>query len=104
VLRWKEQANERLIQVSWGSSQEQRLYTASINVEAFDRTGLLGDICMVAANEKVNILSANTSTNKADNTVKMLITVEVKNLEQLGDVLRKIHALRNITKVYRKHN
>lgn len=102
VLRWKEQDNERLVEVGWGSTQEQPLYTASINVEAFDRTGLLGDICMVAANEKVNILSANTSTNKADNTVKMLLTVEVKNLEQLGDVLRKVHDLRNVTRVYRK--
>jgi len=75
----------------------------SIQIDAFDRAGLLRDICMLLSKENINILGTNTQTNKSDNSVKMMFTLELNNLIQLSRVLGKIDNLANILKVWRKN-
>ena len=106
VLRWQDEGNQRLIEVEWSQSQPAQnttlVYPVDIEVNAFDRSGLLRDICSILANEKVNIVANNSSTDKHDNSVNMMFTLEVNNLEQLSSTLRKIDNLANVMKVWRK--
>ena len=74
-----------------------------IEISAYDRIGLLRDICNIATSEKVNIITAHTYTNKMDNNVKMMFTLEVCNVEQLSRLLAKIDNLTNVMKVWRKN-
>src|SRR5690606_31290937 len=46
----------RLVNVEWGSKKAQ-MYPVEIRIKAWDRTGLLRDITMILANERVNVLS-----------------------------------------------
>ncbi len=104
ALRWQDKGNERLIEVEWSQPEEQQttVYPIDILMSAFDRPGLLRDICIIAANEKINIIATNTNTNKADNNVKMILTLEVTNLAQLSRALAKFDNLPNVMKVSRK--
>jgi GTP pyrophosphokinase len=73
-----------------------------ILVEAYDRQGLLRDITSVLANEKVNVLAANTKTDKLDQSVTMQLTVEVTDTTQLGIVLDKLSQVQNVAEVQRR--
>ncbi|RKZ40676.1 MAG: GTP diphosphokinase [Gammaproteobacteria bacterium] len=105
ALRWQDEGNERLIEVDWDRHEKQQIpkHTVSIQIDAFDRAGLLRDICMLLSKENINILGTNTQTNKSDNSVKMMFTLELNNLIQLSRVLGKIDNLANILKVWRKN-
>lgn len=77
------------------------MHPVDIRIKAWDRTGLLRDIIVVLANEKVNVLSVNTLTNKKENLANILVTLEVLGLEALGQVLSKINQLPNVVDVQR---
>ena len=55
----------------------------------------------VLANDKVNILSMNTLTDKKENQANILITLEVDGLQVLGRVMSRIEQLPNILDVQR---
>ncbi len=85
----------RVLQVSWGMAPSQT-YPVQISILAYDRTGLLMDISKVMANEKVNVIGANTQSNRGDNTASMQLTVEIDSLENLSTLINKIEQLPNI--------
>ncbi|OPX55499.1 GTP pyrophosphokinase [Oceanospirillum multiglobuliferum] len=90
----------RMINVEWGEKTE-HMYSVDIRIRAWDRSGLLRDITSVLANEKVNVLSVNTLTDKKENQANILITLEVTGLQVLGRVLNRIEQLPNILDVQR---
>ncbi|WP_062269631.1 GTP diphosphokinase [Endozoicomonas arenosclerae] len=100
ALSLQEQEPERLIEVNWGYSPEY-MYPVEIIITAYDRSGLLRDITIVLANERVNVLSVQTRTSKEDNIANMLLTVEVQSLQQLSTVLAKVNQLPNVIEVAR---
>ncbi len=103
VSVWQNQRDERLIEVEWGQPQqeERNVYPVEIEVFAFERTGLLRDITSLATEENINIVAANTSSNKQDYTVRMNFKVEVEDLDQLSKWLSRIDSLINVMEVRR---
>ncbi len=97
MLNQKEK--ERLIGVNWGSVQE--VYPAVIQVDAWDRVGLLRDITAVIAEDGVNITSVNM-TEHGDSTISILLTLEIKNMAQLTRLLSRIQGVRSVTGASRK--
>ncbi len=89
---------ERLITVEWG--QVDSLYPVSIQVEAWDRVGLIRDITTVIAEEKVNI-AAMSSLNHDDHTVTEYITLETKGLAQLSRLMGRIDGVGGVRSVTR---
>ena len=100
VQQLRAEEPQRLVDVEWGSKKAQ-MYPVDIQIKAWDRTGLLRDITMILANEKVNVLSINTQTDKQENLAKILVTLEVSGLEALGQVLSRINQLPNMVDVQR---
>ena len=84
---------DRLIAVEWG--QTDSLYPVTIQVEAWDRVGLIRDITIVIAEEKVNI-AAVSSTRRNDHTVSECFALETKGLAQLSRLLIKIEGVRGV--------
>jgi guanosine-3',5'-bis(diphosphate) 3'-pyrophosphohydrolase len=93
-----EDEKERLIPVEWGQSDN--LYPVNIEVEAWDRVGLMRDITTVVAEEKVNITSVNLAEGDGQ-TVTMFLTLEIKGLAQLSQILKKIDAVKGVISVSR---
>jgi GTP pyrophosphokinase len=93
-----EREKERLIEVEWG--QAEAVYPAKVQVEAWDRVGLVRDITSVVAEEKVNITSVSFS-NRDDHTTSTLLQLETKGLAQLSRIMEKIEGVRGVIGVNR---
>lgn len=102
-LHHKEFEPNRIIEVSWGGRPE-ATYPVDIEIEAYDRYGLLRDITQVLTASRSNVLSLNTLSNIDENTATMLVTVEIRSLEQLARLLAQIRNLPNIIEVRRKRS
>ncbi len=100
ILQLPEEKHNRLIEVQWG--EEPDAFPVEIHLRAFDRQGLLRDITQILSNEHVNILEANTHKNVDDQRVWMNMTLEVRNITQLRDIMDKIGQLHNVFEVRRK--
>jgi len=72
-------------------------------IKAYDRQGLLRDITMVLATERVNVTAINTKSDPTDNTAVMQVTMDINSLAGLGDVLGRINQLSNVIEVRRSH-
>jgi len=96
VLHEDEKA--RLVKVEWG--QTDSLYPVNVQVEAWDRVGLIHDITAVVAEEKVNIASVS-SVSHDDHTFTVYLSLETKGLAQLSRLLVKIEGVRGAISVAR---
>jgi len=102
MLRYGEQAPERTVEVSWGDEQTEQNYPVDIVITAFDRQGLLRDITSILANEKINLIAANTLSDSKGHLARMRLTIEITDLNRLSRVLGKISQLQNVTDVARE--
>jgi guanosine-3',5'-bis(diphosphate) 3'-pyrophosphohydrolase len=93
-----EDEKERLIPVDWGQSDV--LYPVKIQLDAWDRVGLMRDISTVVAEDRVNITSMNL-TNGAHQRVTLYLTLETRGLAQLSDILKKIDGVKGVVSVTR---
>lgn len=102
-LQLREFEPNRIIEVSWGGKPE-AVYPVDVEIVAYDRSGLLRDITAVLGNQRVNVLSINTQSDRNDNVAIMTLTLEITSLEQLARLLAQIRQLPNIAEVRRKRN
>ncbi|PWV65711.1 GTP diphosphokinase [Plasticicumulans acidivorans] len=101
LLDLEEHHSERLIEVSWGDEIEAS-YSVDIQIEAYDRTGLLRDITQVLANDKINVVAVNTLSDKAAGTARMTLTIEICDVGQLSRLLDKLAQLPNVIDASRR--
>ncbi|MDN3526139.1 GTP diphosphokinase [Halomonas sabkhae] len=100
ILQLRLDEPQRIIEVEWGERANTQ-YPVDIEVQAWDRSGLLRDVTAVLSNDKVNVLSVNTLTDTDDGIARMMITVEVDGLETLGRLFSRIQQLSNVIEVHR---
>jgi GTP pyrophosphokinase len=100
ILHLKEKDQGRLIEVEWGDTATQS-YPVNILIQANDRHGLLSDITRTLSDDKVNVISVNTMSNKKEQTARMAVTIEIRDLQQLTRIMDKISQLRNVLEVSR---
>jgi len=97
MLRMQEHDKERIVTVSWG--QPQRTYPVNVQIKAYDRQGLMGDIYNVINNEGVNISDINLKVTR--NLAAIKLVLEIGNIEQLSKVLNRIENLPNVLEAQR---
>jgi GTP pyrophosphokinase len=102
-LNLKEHEPNRIIEVSWGG-QQIAVYPVDIEIEAYDRSGLLRDITQVLSSSRSDVLAMNTISNKDANTATMTVTLEISSIEQLARLLAQIRNLPNIIDVRRRRS
>ena len=101
ILRLKDVDRDRLIDVEWGSLPD-KVFPVEIQLQAYDRSGLLRDVSSVLANDRINVMGVNTVTDPADMIARMTLHIEVTDIAQLSRILSRIEQLPNIIEVKRK--
>ena len=91
----------RVLAVDWGKMGI-REFPVDIEVQAFDRRGLVRDVSAALADEKISIRGMTTVTDKRDNVAHMRIGISISGLPQLSAVLSRIAQLPNIISARRK--
>ncbi len=79
---------ERLVAVEWG--REQGRFQADVALRALDRAGLLRDVSSVLAALEINVLAANTHTDRRSREAHMRLTLELADREQLDRALARL--------------
>lgn len=103
ILQLRMDEPQRIIEVEWGERAHTR-YPVTIEIQAWDRSGLLRDVTGLLGNEKVNVLAVNTLTDTDEGIARLRITLEVDGLESLGRLFSRLQQLPNVTEVRRLRN
>lgn len=101
ILKLRERDSERVIKVEWGRAPE-NTYSVAIQIEAYDRYGLLRDITSLLDGERINVSAMQTQSDKRKNTVDMIITLEVRSYAELSRILARLNQLPNVVTARRK--
>ncbi len=88
-------APARVLPVTWGKPGS-REFSVDIEVQAFDRRGLVRDVSAALADYKISIQGMNTVTHKRDNVAQMQITIGITGLSQLSELLTRIGQVPNV--------
>ncbi len=94
-------APARILPVAWGTLDAGE-FPLDIEVQAFDRRGLVRDVSAALADEKISIRSMNTLTDRRDHVAHMQIGILISGLPQLSRVLARIAQLPTIVSARRK--
>jgi GTP pyrophosphokinase len=94
-----EEEKERLVKVEWGAVAQ--VYPVMIQVDVWDRVGLVRDISAIIAEEGVNLSEVNMD-NHRDDSVTLHFTLEVKSAAQVSKIMSRIRSVWNVVSVTRK--
>ena len=88
---------DRIIRVSWGTAP--KTYPVPVEIKAYDRQGLMGDISAILGEENINIMDVNMKVSHHLATLSLVL--EVGDISQLSRVLTRIENLPNVTEAHR---
>ena len=91
--------SERLIAADWGYSAD-AMFAVDVLIEATDRTGLLRDITEILSRERLNVTATNSASR--DSSARILLTVEIDNLEHLHRVLTLVKNVAGVSRAVRR--
>jgi len=77
-------------------------YPVDVQIESYDRQGLLRDVSQVLANEKLNVTSVNVFTDRDTSVAHMRLTVEVPDAGRLSQLLARLSQLHNVVDARRR--
>ncbi|MBT4287660.1 MAG: GTP diphosphokinase [Deltaproteobacteria bacterium] len=92
---------ERIIDVSWGKNTIEN-YPINLYIQASDRKDLMQDINKEIGNEPARLIGMNMNLNQQEQTIDINVTVEIRNLNDLGRLISKISNVRNVIHVSRQ--
>jgi GTP pyrophosphokinase len=93
-----EDERQRLVDVEWGQTGE--LFPVAVDIEAWDRVGLLRDLSTIVAGEQVNMVAVRTKESD-DRTTLISLTLETRGVHQLSRLLSKLETVRGVISVAR---
>ncbi len=90
---------ERRVEVAWDDKSE-KFHHAKLKVVSADRPGLLASMSKLISNEGVNISQASIRTTSDEKAIN-IFEVEIKNTDQLRQVMKSLEKLGGIINVER---
>jgi GTP pyrophosphokinase len=92
------EGRDRLVDVDW-NSEEQTVFTVQIHVNGVDRPNFLRDVSQVVSGLGIPVVEGRLNT--AGGRVGNRFTVEVRNVDQLRDLRKKILSVPGVSSVQR---
>ncbi len=90
----------RVIEVNWDIGLD-KVYTVQIEIVCNDKTGLLAELFALPAEMKVNISSLTAKTNKSNKTSIVNMGLDVRNSQQVAQIMTKIRRMKDVYSVSR---
>jgi GTP pyrophosphokinase len=101
LARLRAKSPARVLAVDWGNSGVSEV-PVDIEIQAFDRRGLVRDVSAALADEKISIRGMNTLTDRRDNVAHMQIGISITGLPQLSKLLARVAQVPNVISARRK--
>ena len=93
---------EQCFPVNWHEELE-REFSTEIKIIALDNPGLLAAVASTISNTNINIESVSTQVLDSGQ-VEFILSVQVKNRNQLADLIRKLKTVKDIVSINRIHD
>ncbi len=94
---------QRLIQVAWAGEQKGSVFSATLQVEALDREGLLMDLTRAITDQKLSVVAMNSHASE-DHIATIRFTFAVSDTKQLGALVTTLRNTEGVFDVYRVTN
>ena len=101
LARLSIKAPARVLAVAWGKMDAGE-FPVDIEIQAFDRRGLVRDVSAALADEKISIQDMHTETDKRDGVAHMRIGISITGLPQLSRALSRIAQVPNVVSARRR--
>lgn len=98
-LRLLSSHKERMVQAAWDLEGVTAYYPAEIEVECWDKAGLLGEIMMAVSESGINTKTCKAWAKKDRATIRLVL--EVMNVGQLQTIMKKIKQIKEVIEVIR---
>lgn len=92
---------ERMVDVAW-DSQVESIYPVDVEIFGLDRSRLVTDIMNVVMETRTHILGINARVGK-DKLAHIQLSIEIRNLGHLYNVMQKIRRVKDVTSAERVH-
>lgn len=86
----------RILKLSWGKTGTRQVRLVTMQIDVFDRPGLLYDITHLMQDEQINISYINTMSPSHKGEKHVILSVEIVSPRQLVRILHQIHAIANV--------
>lgn len=90
----------RVIEVNWDIGLD-KVYTVQIEIVCNDKTGMLAELFALPAEMKVNITSLTAKANKSNKTSLVNMGLDVRNSQQVAQIMTKIRRMKDVYSVSR---
>ena len=92
---------ERMLEVAWSSGTSATgAFSATLQLEALDRQGLLSELTRVMSDENINVLTMNSNRGD-DHIATVRFTFSVSDTKQLGTLMTTLRNTEGVFDVYR---
>ncbi|MCI5723783.1 MAG: bifunctional (p)ppGpp synthetase/guanosine-3',5'-bis(diphosphate) 3'-pyrophosphohydrolase [Erysipelotrichaceae bacterium] len=91
----------KLIKVHWDEGDADRLYDCDLSIISNDRPHLLTDIVNTISQCKVQLESINTNVNHETLTSTVKVSIRLRNIEQMDNVIANIRKVESVLSVDR---
>ena len=98
-----EEQTERWVDLSWHSGRHAAVHTVSFDLTIANDAGVLGRICTLIGEQKANI-SDLTFTDRKPDFYRLLIDVDLRDVEHLHMVMTALEAETDVAQVERHRN
>ncbi|MFK7958217.1 MAG: bifunctional (p)ppGpp synthetase/guanosine-3',5'-bis(diphosphate) 3'-pyrophosphohydrolase [Lysobacterales bacterium] len=90
----------RMLDVAWGGDPKGQ-YQAEVQLQAYDRKGLLRDIGQLTSTLRSEMLNFNSQVDSARGEVEIRMVVRVTDFEHLNDLLTRLVTIPNVNSAVR---
>ena len=95
-----DEEKERFIEVEWDVEKDFRSFETDIALLAEDRKGLFASISKICEDMDVHITGVMGKSN-SDNTANFTITVQISNVNQIAQLIRRLKSVEGMIEVHR---
>lgn len=96
----EEEIKKRLIEVEWENTSSQNIYDTDLEVNGFDRSGLLNDILEVV-NSMTGRLSNVNGRVDSEHVATIRLSVGIHNTQELREIISKIKQIPDVYSIRR---
>jgi len=90
----------RVIEVDWDIGLD-KVYTVQIAIICNDQSGVLTKLLAVPSEMKINISAINAKPNRSNKTSTVIMGLDVKSAQQVGQLMTKMRRLKDVFSVTR---
>lgn len=100
ITQLNNRQDSRLTPVTWNSKKPGNYYV-DIQIRAFAQEHILKDVTALLANAKIRVANLNSTLNRKNNLLIIVVTVQINDMKQLEQLLSQMNQLRHIIDVTR---